>query len=694
MPDRDELLTFESVEDPPGIEVIDRIERLRYQLHTSGVVSPTPIDTGECLFPVDRAVAVGTEEIVLPTVVGVCVRDGSGEMITNVGHLESESLGKGTYVLELSAQVQTYLVVEGPLEITADLVEVRMEFGDPQEVIIGALSRHDRPVATVTTTDDPVDMMAAVSSFGSALKTTNPERSFPFNRGHPPAITLGESLDIPEPVERPATGIQLEVPPEYGAIYTAAPLSYYTGAEIVPGSTPRLVTDSGFEHALDKPDGLERGVEQTLKQLFLLDCIVRTEGIYTIELHERNEIEKQLDLDWGRLYNLPIAERVANYLEIPYALVRDQVPEWRLTVHIEPGRSTVEQLPFVVDDLAVVRTTDGIPATSPSGTTMPAASDGGVITRSAAETSSTEEKSYVEPEATDSLEQAWIGPSIPIGASKLTQEAFHNRLNLEPTDGEISITIVLNDERMSEERDLVNQTYGNRAALPFDVTVKRDLTTTELRDQLRQEHSFLHYIGHTEEDGFECADGKLDAATLSETGVDAFLLNACNSYRQGIHLIEAGAVGGIVTLNDIINDGAVRIGETIARLLNAGFPLRAALTIARDESILGGQYIVVGDGGMTVTQAASRTPNLLDIRRTGDEFAMDIKMYATDDAGLGTVYMPHLPDNDEYFLNSGNIASFQVPKDDLADFLKLEDVPVRNNGELHWSSSVSVEELE
>jgi len=689
MTDRDTLLAFETLDDPPGIEVIDRIERLRYRLHTSEPVSPTETSTGDILFPVDRAVSVTTEGFVLPNVIGICIRDMSGEMIANVGHLESESLGEGTYILELNAQITTYVVIDGPLEITSDLVEVRIEFDGSREVTLGALSRHDRPAATVTTTDDPIDMMAAVSTFGSALKATNPERSFPFNRGHPPAVTLGDSLEIPDSVERPDTGIRLEVPPEYGEIYTIAPLAYYLGADVVPGPAPRLVTDAGFEHQLDGSDGVER----TFKQVFLLDCVTRTEGAYNIELRERNELEGRLGLDPGTLYGRPLAEQVETYLNIPYALVRDQIPEWRLTVHVEPVRSTVEQLPFVVDDLAVVRT-ETSPSTRPSGSaaTQPSAG-GGVITRSAASTSTPEEHSYVEPETTDSLEQAWIGPSIPIGASKLTPEAFQNRLELEPTDGEISIAIVLNDERMSEERDLVDRAYGDREALPFDVTVMRELTVDELRDQLGREHDFFHYIGHTEEDGFECADGKFDAATLPETGVNAFLLNACNSYQQGLHLIEAGAVGGIVTLNDIINDGAVRVGETVARLFNAGFPLRAALTIARDESVLGGQYIVVGDGGMTVTQAASRTPNLLEIEREGDGFALDIQMYSTDDAGLGTVYMPHLRDNDEYFLNSGSIASFHVSQEELRGFLTLEDVPVRNDGDLYWSSSVSVDDL-
>jgi hypothetical protein len=686
-------LAFEALDDPPGIEVVDRVERLRYRLRTGTNVSPTPTATEPFLFPVGNAVSVTAEELTLPTVVSVCVRDRSGEMLTEVGHLEEETFDDGAYILELSTQIKTYVEVESPVRIAADLFETRIEFEEPTELRIGALSWHDRPAATITTTEDPVDMMTAVSAFGSALKATDPERSYPSNRGHPPAVELGDTLDIPEAIDSPETGIRIEIPATYEAVYTVAPLAYYLGANVVPGPTPRLVTETGFEHRLDTPNGLETGVEQTLKQVFVLDCVTRTEGVYDVPLHERSAIEEHVSLDWAALYEQPLAEQVATYLEVPYALVEEHVPEWRLAVHVDPVADTVEQLPFVVDDLAIVRTVetpgtrDAPTATGPTE----ALTRDSVLTRSAAESQSSGDTSYVEPESTTALEQAWIGDRIPIGASKLTPEAFQNRLDREATDGDISITIVLNDARMAEERDLVDRAYGDRENLPFDVTIHRDLTVAQLREQLQQESDFFHYIGHTEQDGFECTDGKLDVATLEETGIDSFLLNACNSYQQGVNLIEAGAIGGIVTLSDVINTGAIQMGESIARLLNAGFPLRAALTVARDESVLGGQYIVVGDGGMTVTQAPSRTPTLLEIEPEDDGFAVDIQTYATDDAGIGSIYQPFINGNDQYYLSSGKIATFQLSENELAKFLKLENFPIKAENALRWSSLLTVE---
>jgi len=707
MSDTDSYLTFAPLSERPGVEVIDRIERRRYRLHTPEAVSPAVADTDSFQFPVGRAVRLETAELVLPRVVGVYARDADGEMVAEVEHLDQASLPEGRYTLELSTQIKTYIEVEGAVDIAADITQTRIDLGEPTTVLLGARSRHRRPATTITTTGDPRDVMRAVEAFGSGLKTTTPERSYPTMRGHPPAVEVGDELDIPATVQPPDTGVRLELPPDLSYVLPAAPLAYYLGADVVPGPVPRLATDDGFAYSLTGPEGFETEVERTLKQVFFLDCVTRTEGYYDIDLHERAAVEPLVDLDFPALYDRPLAAQLEAYLDVPYELVAEHVPEWRLTAHAEPKATSVEQLPYVVDDLAVVRTTE-----TPSTTTAEAVgiTDGGqpedtrgevftrsagaatrpgdAATRSTGASSSSADSPYVTLESTDTLGQAWIGEGVPIGASKLTTAAFENRFDREQTDGDIAITIVQNDARMDEERDMVDDVYGNREELPFEVDVRRDLTVAQLRETLQERTDFFHYIGHTDEEGLECADGKLDAETLEENGVGAFLLNSCNSYGQGLELIESGAIGGIVTLNDVVNDKAVKIGGLIARLLNAGFPLRATLDIAGEESIVGGQYTVVGDGGMTVAQPASITPYLLDIGAREQGYDVDIKLYSTDDADLGSIYMPYIEEVDEYFLNSGTIGEFVLGEEELQRYLSLENVPVRINDTICWSFSL------
>ncbi|MFW5950470.1 MAG: hypothetical protein ACOCR6_03960, partial [archaeon] len=363
MTDSDSLIGFNPISDPPGVEIVDQIEQLRYRIHTFTSVSPVDVDTDQFRHPVDRAVELFTKSIVIPAGKTVCVRNTDGEMLAEIGHLEEQSFQAGRYVLDLGTQIKTFINIEGPLDVSVDLLETRIELDDTKRVSIGAVCWHDRPAATVTTTGSPVDMMAAISTFGSALKTTSPERSFPSNRGHPPAIRLGNSLDIPPVVEPPDTGISIEIPPTYEAVYAASPLAYYLSANVEVGSTPKLITEDGFEHSLETPYGLGKGVERVLKQVFLLDCVTRTEGVYEIELRERNLLEPHLNFDFAALYDRPLAEQVETYLSVPYSVVADSIPEWRLTVQVQPDAETVEQIPYVVDDLAIVRSTTGVDGT-------------------------------------------------------------------------------------------------------------------------------------------------------------------------------------------------------------------------------------------------------------------------------------------------------------------------------------------
>jgi len=687
-------VSFSTLDDEPGLVVTDLIERNQFRLFTDRPVSPTPADPAGHHFPIDAAVTVGAAAIELPTVVSVYVRDDTGRMLAETEHSAYEEFPPGSYSLELCGPIKIYLRVEGGVTVASDVNRTRIEFDGECEVRVGARSHHEGPAATITTTGDPVDVMAAVSEFSSALKTTSPERSYPTLRGHPPLVELGDRLRIPNGIESPQTGVRLELPPEYQSIYVATPLAYYVAAEVVPGDRPRLVTDTGFEHDLDTMRGFETEVERVLKQTFFLDCVTRTEGYYSVDLHERSAVETDLDLDFEWLYDQPLATQLEQYLQIPFGAVEEAVPEWRLTSHVAPTPENVELLPFVTNDLAVVRTPQDQP--TPSSEVQTAAADeffrDSTFTRSAAADGAA--RSYVQPETADSLEQSWVGEGAPIGASKATSTAFYNRLDRTPAaDGDIGITVVCNDPRMADERDVVDEVYGSREELPFDVRVHHGLTRRELRKVLSAEADLLHYIGHIDAEGFECADGKLDATTLETAGPDAFLLNACQSYEQGSALIDAGAIAGIVTLSDVINSGAVRMGRMLARLLNRGFPVGSALEVARDDSIIGEQYTVIGDSSLSLARTDGGPPNVCVVRRLDDGYELDWQTHPSTRVGMGSMVMPWINDENQYHLWSAASKTFHMTREELQQFLSLETVPVKIDGALVWSDELDFANL-
>ncbi|UPW00256.1 hypothetical protein M0R88_17320 [Halorussus gelatinilyticus] len=696
-------LSFEAAPERTGLEIRDRIERRTYTIGTSESVSPTPTDADEFRFPVDDAVALTTETVTLPTFVAAYVRDEAGRMLLEVGSETDRRLPAGRYSVELCAPMKLYLAVEGPMRVTATADGIRFEFDSATTVGVGARSHHERPAATVTTTEDPRDVMAALSTLGSALKTTSPERSFPTLRGHPPLVELGDELSIPDGLDVPETGVRIELPPERGRAYVAAPLAFYLGAELVPvedASAPRIVADANassetFAYDLDGPKGFEEEVARVLKQTFLLDCVTRTEGYYPVQLHEREEIESEVGLDFAALYDRSLAERLEAYLSVPFEVVEDQIPTWKLTTHVEPTPENVATVPFLVDDLAVIRTPAARRTTRRATATSGELVRDGDFTRSSS--GSSDARPVVEPEGTDSVEQAWIGDRAPVDASKATPTAFRNRLKQETEAEDIEISVVCNDTAMDEERDIAAEVYGSRENLPFDVTVHRDLRTDELREVLAEETAFLHYIGHIDGSGFECADGHLDAAELDSVGAEAFVLNACQSYEQGMELIDAGSVGGVVTLSDVINSGAVRVGKTMVRLLNRGFPLRAALAIARDRSIVGDQYIVVGDGNVDVVQTESNVA-MLCVVETGDDEATDgfdvtLKSYPSGQGGMGGFFASQFGDSDRYHLTSGKHGPYSMTKEELRKTLALENIPMEVDGEFTWSNEFDVDRL-
>jgi len=707
------ILSFN--EDVPykGVEVIDHIERRRCQIKTSTTVSPKEVSTKVFDFPVDRGGSIISDSISIPHTMAVYVRNHAGIMIEELTKGDEIDLPFDDYSIEFSAPVKLYIAVESDMCINVTSEKTKIEFDGLRTVQIGVRSHHERPAAKMTTTTDPKSMMRVISHLGSSLKTMTCERSYPTLRGHPPEIELGDKVHIPDVIEKPETNIKIETCENHRSIYSVAPLAYYFGAEVVPGDSHRIVTKDGFTHRLDRPNiSLEKKIGQVLKQCFFLDCSTRTEGYYKIKLHEREQIEEKVNLDFPTLYNNSPSEQLEKYLQVSYEIIEPHLPQWKLTAHMEMDPTHIKMIPFLVNDLAIIRSAEETvtrrsksvsssqderekPTTDTDlfnenidqskGTLRGASSKDDDITQ----TRGSEMKrsiEYIDICENDTLEQAWIGNGIPVGASKAMVEAFKNRFKRSPTDGDIDITVVMNDEGMIEEGDIIDNIYDSREKLSFSVEDHQKLTTDELQNILHEETDFFHYIGHIDDNGFECTDGQLDVTKMNETGVDAFLLNACSSYKQAIGLVKAGATAGIATLRPVLNSGAERIGKAIARLLNLGFPLIAALEISKSESIMGENYVVIGDGGVDLTQPKSGIPSLCEISKRSGSNKVSYWTYATRRKDLGSITIPYVENNKEYFLTSGHTGEFIMEDRDLIEFLSMGDMPIKMESILYWSN--------
>lgn len=675
---------FEPTQD--GLVVVDSIERQHYRIQTDRPVEPEQTTRDPFPFPVDSTISIITGELTLPDGTIVYVKDMEGSLITEVQPSETVSLPSGEYTIDISDPVKVYAYVESGVNISSYTNKVTISFEEVIPVTIGARSYHTRPAATITTTPDPTDLMEAVSMFGSALKATSVMRSYPTYRGHPPAIEIGDEVNIPDQLHRPATGIEISVPSTLSHVFTVAPLAYYLGAKVIPGTKPEITTESGYNYSLRDHNSFSTTVSRVLKQIFFLDCVIRTEGGEPGPLYERNQLEPTLDFDIEHIYDEPITAQLQQYLGVSYSTIEQYLPEWWLTTKINPEIDSVGLLPFIANDLSIISIVNG---TSLWEQDTSLAGHEKMMTCN--ESSNTKHESGTT--SNHLVHQLWSDDSNNTIPAMSSLAAHRNSIQQSPRDGALEIKVICNDPRMIDEFSSVRGAYRDQGDSSLSVTIHCDLSRDDLENVFAQETDFIHYIGHINDDGFKCADGTLDANNLKRVGAKAFFLNACDSYRQGLNLIDAGSIGGIVTVDEVPNSTAVDVGRIISELLNRGFPLYAALDIIMNKRESGPQYRILGDTRLTVTQTRIGSVFAAEILDTEGGYELTIDKYVTTNLPKGSLYTPYLDSIDLYYLVPAQIKSLSVTKPELVEFLNMASFPVIFNNQFRWSDEIKVNEL-
>lgn len=607
---------------------------------------------------------------------------------------EPLSLPPDEYVVDVDTGIKTYLQFAGPATIrkTDGFDSVVVSFPERRRVTLGFRSRQESPVGTITVPPEPAALATAITHSRSAHKTDGPDRSYPTLRGHPPLFVPGEELSLPDRVrtEPTETGIELVVPPAYDPLFVVAPLAYYLGASVrtATGATPTLrVPKLGLERRLSPMPDLEDDVARLLRGVFGLDCLVRNAGPYGTRLAETDLLEAH-DLDAETLYEASPARRLVTYLEQPLESITARLPDWHLSTYVAPGPASVESLPFLLDRLSLVFTprasrlageelvdralTDHYRGRQPGAGRVPSVD-------------------VVDPDLRTGRVHGWLADGVPIDVFKASTAAYHNRFTyLERTTDATSICAVLNEPEMAaEHRDVVSTCRERACERSIDLTVEESLDTATLARVFESEpgYDFVHYVGHCETDGLRCPDGYLSASSLETCTAQTFFLNACGSFYEGLELVEKGSVAGAVTVAPVLDDHALTVGSTFAKLLVHGFSIERALALARRRIVMGKDYAVVGDGTHALTQGDSRLPVTGHVERLGaDRFELTLECYAA--GTTGEYYVPHVGPNRDAYL-CGTPSQFTLDRDELVAFLEETTLPVVYDGDLYWSTALS-----
>lgn len=679
-----------------GLQLSDPIEGVYYELAVAGEEPPAVTSAPESLVPVpvDEAVRVHTGAVALPKRLEVGVWTAG---MDRVGSVDPETPARppgvdpaGEAVLEVySAPMKLYLRLPGNFRVDGEDDGLRFCFEEPRAVTVAARSFRSEPAGTVTAGPSVESEMRAVSTLGSALGTTKPDRAWPTLRGHPPLLEAGASESIPDAIQRPDVDVTLHLPRDREYLYLAAPLAYYLAARVVPtAGRPRLEA-AGTTRVLED---VESNLNTLLRRVFLLDTLADTAGAYAHDLACHNAVRAAIDgpVDWERLYGMPPGERTAAYLAPLFDPIveQDLLPSWHVTTDVAPRRASLGTLPFVAQDLSLIRTAESVTEGSPPETPEAIAA----FTR--AEGGDGEPMDIVQPPPADTPEHQWVGGTPAWETTHLDERALRRRATGGPPAAEdhvTSVRLVCNDPAMSDE--FVEEIYGLRDLLDYDITTQYDLSAEELAVAFRRDDDLLHYIGHVEgERGLQCAgDGWLDLRSLDDVGVDTFVLNACRSYEQGQALLAAGAHAGVVTLRSVDNALATRIGQQLARLLDTGLRFRSALSIIQSFVPASHRYVVLGVGGHQLVQSESGCPLSASVAVRDDErFDLSLSYHPTRSYGVGSMVRPVLPEARDHHLGTGQVGPWTVDREALAAFCEREQLPVDFEGELVWTTDVAM----
>ncbi|MFW5905343.1 MAG: hypothetical protein ACOCUO_00685 [archaeon] len=390
------------------------------------------------------------------------------------------------------------------------------------------------------------------------------------------------------------------------------------------------------------------------------------------------------------LYDLPMRDRLAEYLAVPFEDVEHLGPRWGMTAYVSPTLSGAEFLPYVADELGIIRNPRGTRIEDREARTSLGVPD----ERSRIYVTHGDEERYlVRPELfDDSVEHVWFADHIPVGATKGTLPAFENALDRQASTPPIEIALVGSDDFQREDR-LPEDAYGLRDEFQFDVHRFADVDANQLRSILTRDFDVLHFVGETRPDGFVTSDGILALSDLHQVEIGVFFLQSDHSFEEALWLAEHGALGGIGTVGSVEEDQSFKFGTILAGLLNMGFPLRGALDIARQEISGGDQFVLVGNGSIDVVQSDSSIPVLVTVEQAGKEFILNWESYPSGAFRVGSRVQPS-PANSRPFIAPGDGGqTVRLDANAVRTLFEQSQSPTRVDGQLLWTKTSILNEL-
>jgi hypothetical protein len=151
-------------------------------------------------------------------------------------------------------------------------------------------------------------------------------------------------------------------------------------------------------------------------------------------------------------------------------------------------------------------------------------------------------------------------------------------------------------------------------------------------------------------------------------------------------LVEAGALGGVVSLTDLPNSLATRVGRDLARLFDAGFPLYAALDVVGTGPFAESAYSIAGDPMVQLCQCATGSAVLAEVEINGSQkFAVESQVYPTNRFSVGSMVNLQVHKNTIQYIASGEVSNKLLNNDEMDQLFTLGKTPVRVENSIYWT---------
>jgi hypothetical protein len=129
----------------------------------------------------------------------------------------------------------------------------------------------------------------------------------------------------------------------------------------------------------------------------------------------------------------------------------------------------------------------------------------------------------------------------------------------------------------------------------------------------------------------------------------------------------------------------------MVKLLNHGFPLNAALSVASQQSFVGGQYSVVGDGEVDIVQGNGLGVSITRVSESSGGFDVSLRVYPTTDVSVGSTSRMAFGADSQYHLTPGTLPTVHYSNSGLLTEELLDGGGlVKYGGEILWPEELDL----